>query len=118
MLQSVDPQNCLLTCQNLNSSYTGLREEYLALRSERGILCEIVRVRLSQAERNPEPQTSERRPSRLREEMAYAKLEPFGSARHSAIERPFWGKAVVSRDFSSRPHDEMADGIFYAREKP
>jgi hypothetical protein len=65
--------------QKSNSSYTEPWEEYPVLRSKRGIL---------EAERNPEPQTSERRPSRLREEMAYAKLEPFGSARHSAIERP------------------------------
>jgi hypothetical protein len=65
--------------QNPNSSYTESWEEYLVLRSKRGIL---------EAERNPEPQTSERRPSRLREEMAFARLEPFGNARYSVIERP------------------------------
>jgi hypothetical protein len=103
--------------QNPNSSYTEPREEYLVLRSKRGILCEIVRVRLSRAERNPEPQTSERRPSRLREEMAFARLEPFGNARHSAIECPFWGKAVVSRDSCLVRMKEWRMG-FFDWEKP
>jgi hypothetical protein len=49
-----------LLSQNPISSYTVFREEYLVLRSKRGIL---------EAAKNPERQTSERRPSRLREEM-------------------------------------------------
>jgi 8-oxo-dGTP pyrophosphatase MutT (NUDIX family) len=73
------------------------------LRSKRGIL---------EAAKNPELYTSERRPSKAGKKWLCARLEPFGSARDSAFERPFWGKAVVTRDSLSRPHDAMADGIF------